>query len=63
MLVNIPILVDFEGNRCKSKTALTKPPHLTPTYATPKTYTYDTWTQYMINLNPYVNDMQKSKYS
>ena len=49
--------VNLEGNRCKNKIVLTKPPHSTPTYTMPKAYIYDTWTLYTINLNPYVSEL------
>ena len=50
-------LVNLEGYICKRKIVLTKPPHSTPTCAMPNTYTCDTWTMYMINLNPYVSEV------
>ena len=40
--IDLDFQVNLEGSTGKDKTALTKPPHLTPTYTMPKTHTYDT---------------------
>ena len=50
------LLVNLEGHVCGSKIVLTKRSHSTSTYAMPNTYTYDTWTLYMNDLNAYMSE-------